>query len=61
MATEKKYKVKLTAQEMMLIKTSVERTAYAGKISESITKIKKKMTPPQEKAPVHNINETARS
>jgi hypothetical protein len=57
---EQKYKVKLTALEMSLIKTSVEQTAYSGKISESITKIKKKMTPPQEKAPVHDINETAR-
>jgi hypothetical protein len=57
---EQKYKVKLTALEMSLIKTSVEQTAYSGKISESITKIKKKMTPPQEKAPVRNINETAR-
>lgn len=60
MATEQKHKVKLTAQEMMLIKTSVENTAFVGKISEAITKIKKKMTPPQEKAPIRNINETAR-
>lgn len=52
---EQKYKVKLTELEMNLIKTSVEQTAYAGKISETITKIKKKMTPPQEKAPIHVI------
>ncbi len=56
---EQKYKVKLTAQEMLLIKTSVEQTAYAGKISESVTKIKKKMTPPEPKAPVHDIKEGA--
>jgi hypothetical protein len=54
---ETKYKIKLTAQEMNLIKQSVEATAYAGKISEAVTKIKKKMTPPQPKAPVHVLNE----
>ncbi len=58
MATEK-FKVKLSAGEMQLIKTSVEQTAYAGKISEQVTKIKKKMTPPKTKAPVHDIKEGA--
>jgi hypothetical protein len=52
-----KYKVKLTAQEMTLIKTSIEQTAYAGKISEAVTKIKKKMSPPKPKAPVHILSE----
>ncbi len=56
---EQKYKVKLTAQEMLLIKTSIEQTAYAGAISESVTKIKKKMIPPEPKAPVHDIKEGA--
>lgn len=54
---EQKYKVKFTAAEMELIKQSVEQTAYAGAISEAVTKIKKKMTPPQPKAPVHVLNE----
>jgi hypothetical protein len=55
-----KYKVKLTADEMRIIKASIEATSYAGKFSEMITKIKKKMTPPQEKAPVHDIKEGAK-
>jgi hypothetical protein len=55
--TEQKYKVKLTAQEMTLIKTSIEQTAYAGAISETVTKIKKKLTPPKPTAPVHVLKE----
>ena len=54
---ESKYKIKLTAEEMNLIKQSIEATAYAGKISEAVTRIKKKMTPPQPKAPVHVLSE----
>jgi len=54
MATEK-YKIKLTANEMQVIKASVEQTSYTGKFSEMITKIKKKMTPPEPKAPVVDI------
>ena len=57
--TTEKYKVKLTADEMQIIKASVEATSYAGKFSEMITKIKKKMIPPQPKAPVHDIKEGA--
>ncbi len=52
-----KYKIKLTADEMQVIKASVEATSYAGKFSEMITKIKKKMTVPEPKAPVHDIKE----
>ena len=52
-------KVKLTADEMQVIKASVEATSYAGQFSEMITKIKKKMTPPQQKAPVTDINQQA--
>jgi hypothetical protein len=55
-----KYKIKLTADEMQVIKASVEATSYAGKFSEMITKIKKKMTPPQPKAPVTDIKEGAK-
>ncbi len=58
MATQK-YKIKLTADEMQVIKASVEQTSYAGQFSEMITKIKKKMTPPEPKAPVHDIKEGA--
>lgn len=58
MATEK-YKVKLTADEMRVIKASIEATSYAGKFSEMITKLKKKMIVPQPKAPVHDIKEGA--
>ena len=54
---QQKFKVKLTADEMQVIKASVEATSYAGQFSEMITKIKKKMIPPQEKAPVHDIKE----
>lgn len=56
MATEK-YKVKLTADEMRVIKASIEATSYAGKFSEMITKIKKKMIVPQPKAEIHDIKE----
>lgn len=59
MASEK-YKIKLTADEMRVIKASIEATSYAGKFSEMITKIKKKMTPPAPKAPVHDIKEGAK-
>ena len=54
-----KYKVKLSADEMRIIKASVEQTSYAGKFSEMVTKIKRKMTPPEPKAPVHDIKEGA--
>ena len=57
--TTEKYKVKLTADEMRIIKASVEATSYQGKFSEAVTKIKKKMTPPEPKAPVHDIKEGA--
>jgi len=59
MASEK-YKIKLSADEMRVIKASVEQTSYTGKFSEMITKIKKKMTPPEPKAPVHDIKEGAK-
>ncbi len=55
-----KFKVKLTADEMRVIKASIEATSYAGKFSEMVTKIKKKMTPPESKAPVHDIKEGAK-
>lgn len=58
MATQK-YKIKLTADEMQVIKASIEATSYAGQFSEMITKIKKKMIPPEAKAPVHDIKKGA--
>ena len=54
---EQKYKMKLTADEMTLIKTSIEQTAYAGKFSEMISRIKKKMTVPEPKADVTDIHQ----
>jgi len=53
---QQKFKVKLTADEMQVIKASVEATSYTGQFSEMITKIKRKMTPPQQKADVTDIS-----
>lgn len=39
---DKKYKRKFSADEMSVILQSVENTAFLGKFSESVTRIKKK-------------------
>ena len=40
---EKKHKIRLTESEMNVILQSVNETAFLGKFSEAVTKIKKKM------------------
>ena len=44
MTIEKKYETKLTEVEMELIKETVEKTAYLGIHSETVTSVRKKMT-----------------
>lgn len=44
MSDNSKHKVKLSEIEMRMIKESVENTAYLGRHSETVSKIKKKMT-----------------
>lgn len=55
----KKHKIKLSETEMQCILESVENTAYLGKHSDMISKVRKKMTIKKPKTDIVNIKEQA--